>query len=61
VRSSLDLLERTEQQFVDAIVSSLNAKPPNHEEIIAINEGRKELGVVDPLQLEAGPNRCAAG
>ena len=30
------------------------------ERIIAINEGRERLDV-DPLDVEAGPNRCAAG
>lgn len=60
-RDSSGLLEGSEQAFVDWIMARLQAKPPNHEAIIAINEGREELGGVDPLQLEAGPNRCAAG
>jgi len=60
LRSGLELLGRGEEEFVGRILNSLTAKPPNHERIIAINEGRERLDV-DPLDVEAGPNRCAAG
>jgi len=60
LRSGLDLLDRGEEEFVAQVLGSLSAKPPNHERIIAINEGRERLDV-DPLDVEAGPNRCAAG
>ena len=60
-RQRLDLLALEEQPFVDRILDSLQPKPPNHQGIIAVNEGKQDLGLIDPLDLEAGPNRCAAG
>jgi rhodanese-related sulfurtransferase len=60
LRSNLGLLGHGENEFVDQLLNSLTAKSPNHERIIAINEGRAQLDV-DPLDVEAGPNRCAAG
>lgn len=59
LKSSIELLKLEEQTFVQRILSSLQAKPPNFQAIIAINEGKEELGWTDPLDLEAGPNRCA--
>ena len=60
-RRELDLLALAEQPFVDRILNSLRPKPPNHHGIIAVNEGKQDLGPIDPLDIEAGPNRCAAG
>lgn len=60
-RRDLDLLGLDEQPFVERILSSLQSKPPNHHAIIAVNEGKQDLGLNDPLDVEAGPNRCAAG
>ena len=57
----IDLLALEKQPFVDRILESLQSKPPNHHGIIAVNEGKQDLGPIDPLDLEAGPNRCAAG
>ncbi len=59
LRAKLDLLKLDEQSFVQTVLSSLQAKPPNFQRVIAINEGKAELGWIDPLDLEAGPNRCA--
>ncbi len=61
VRASHTLLNVDREEFVNIILSSLSAKPPNFQTIIALNEGKAELGRVDPLDLEAGPNRCAVG
>lgn len=60
-RRELELLSLEEQPFVDRILDSLQPKPPNHHAIIAVNEGKQDLGPIDPLDVEAGPNRCAAG
>lgn len=47
-----------EEEFVDSILSRLPPTPPNHAEIVALNEsGRAPEG--DPADLEAGANRCA--
>ena len=60
-REQQPLLQLDESAFVTRVLDSLQAKPPNHHAIISINEGKQELGLVDPLDVEAGPNRCAAG
>jgi glyoxylase-like metal-dependent hydrolase (beta-lactamase superfamily II) len=61
IRPRLELLELEEEVFVSRVIASLQAKPPNHETIIAMNEGKAQLAGIDPRDLEAGPNRCAAG
>ncbi len=55
----LELLKVDENTFVAAILERLPAKPPNHEHIILINEGKRDRGWIDPADLEFGPNRCA--
>jgi glyoxylase-like metal-dependent hydrolase (beta-lactamase superfamily II)/rhodanese-related sulfurtransferase len=58
VRARLALLRESEATFVDTILARLPPTPPNHEQIIALNEaGRLPEG--DPTALEAGANRCA--
>jgi len=61
LRSALPLLRLDESEFVARIVAGLGHKPPNFATIIGINEGRAALAGHDPLDLEAGPNSCAAG
>ncbi len=61
IKAGLAVTGESEQAFVDRIVASLGAKPPNHEAVISVNEGKADLGGTDPIDLEAGPNRCAAG
>ncbi len=56
----LDIVGLGEEQFVQRIVSGLGCKPGNFATIIALNEGKAALGDHDPLDLEAGPNSCAA-
>lgn len=59
-RAAIPLLHADEPAFIETVVASLGAKPSNFATIIAINEGKRELAELDPLDLEAGPNRCAA-
>lgn len=47
------------EDFAKTIVGMLGQKPPNFGRVLAVNEGRMDLGWLDPLELEAGPNRCA--
>ncbi len=61
LKNRVELLDAAKDEFVAAILDRLQAKPPNYESIIAVNEGRVDRHSIDPLQLEAGPNRCAAG
>lgn len=53
-------LAMEEEAFARSVAESLPPKPPNFQIVLAVNEGRSPLGDVDPLDLEAGPNRCAA-
>lgn len=58
VRQRVRLLGAYERQFIEEILSRIPPAPLNHHRIIATNEN----GVwpeVDPLDLEAGANRCA--
>lgn len=59
IKPRVDLLDEPEAAFVSKVVGSLGAKPPNFQRVIGVNEGRIDLGRRDPLELEAGPNRCA--
>jgi glyoxylase-like metal-dependent hydrolase (beta-lactamase superfamily II) len=61
VRGGFDLLRAGEDEFAGKILASLKAKPGNFDSIIAINEGKSELDGRNVLELEAGPNSCAAG
>jgi glyoxylase-like metal-dependent hydrolase (beta-lactamase superfamily II) len=53
------LLELGEAAFVDEVVSRIPKTPPNHEEIVRLNEAG--AWPADPSELEAGANRCAIG
>lgn len=59
IKPKVELLDLDREEFVSRVTASLGAKPPNFERVIAVNEGRASLGWLDPLELEAGPNRCA--
>jgi glyoxylase-like metal-dependent hydrolase (beta-lactamase superfamily II)/rhodanese-related sulfurtransferase len=58
IRARLALLREGEATFVDAILARIPPTPPNHEQIIALNEAGV-LPMGDPTALEAGANRCA--
>jgi glyoxylase-like metal-dependent hydrolase (beta-lactamase superfamily II) len=64
LRGKISLLKATKENFVKTVVTSLPPKPPSHEMIISINEGKTAFdfsgaGMMSPADLEAGPNRCA--
>jgi glyoxylase-like metal-dependent hydrolase (beta-lactamase superfamily II)/rhodanese-related sulfurtransferase len=60
-RSDHALLRSDEQQFVDSVLSRLQAKPGNFAKIIGVNEGRIDPNTLNLVELEEGPNCCAAG
>lgn len=60
IKSNLPQLKTEREQFIQRILSGLSQKPPNFSFILAINEGKQTLGFMNPFDLEAGPNRCAA-
>jgi glyoxylase-like metal-dependent hydrolase (beta-lactamase superfamily II)/rhodanese-related sulfurtransferase len=57
VRARTPLLGETEEAFVSYVLARLPPTPPNHHQIVALNEA----GTLpdDPTHLEAGANRCA--
>ena len=58
VLKEVDLLRAAEDAFVETLLSRIPQTPPNHLEIVRLNE-RGEFPGVDPTELEAGANRCA--
>ncbi|WP_331233392.1 MBL fold metallo-hydrolase [Natronorarus salvus] len=61
LRTGLGLLELDREEFVEAITARLPEKPPNYERVIEINTGRREVAdSEEAIELELGPNRCAA-
>lgn len=57
IRDTVPLARLDQDRFVDAILARIPPSPPNHAQIIELNE-RGELPK-DPGELEAGANRCA--
>jgi len=61
-RREVEILDLDADAFVDRITGTLPEKPPNYESVIAANRGVEsppdETAAID---LELGPNRCAAG
>ncbi len=58
VLKEVEMLRATEDAFVETLLSRIPQTPPNHLEIVRLNE-RGEFPGVDPTELEAGANRCA--
>lgn len=58
VQKNAELLNVPEEAFVETVLARIPPTPPNHDRIVALNEaGRLPDG--DPIELEAGANRCA--
>lgn len=60
LRTELPILRRDREAFVDRILEAVPEKPPNYERIIAINRGQASVEGDEAIELELGPNRCAA-
>ena len=58
VISRVAMLGLTQEAFLDAIMARIPPTPPNHAQIVALNEAG-EMPDGDPTDLEAGANRCA--
>lgn len=58
VRAAVTLAALDEPTFVSTVLARIPATPPNHLQIVRINEGKEERPV-DMIDLEAGANRCA--
>ena len=58
VISRVPMVGMSEDAFLEAILARIPSTPPNHAQIVALNEaGTMPDG--DPTDLEAGANRCA--
>ncbi len=58
VKERVRLLAASERHFIDEILARIPPAPPNHHTIVTANEsGLWPKG--DPVELEAGANRCA--
>jgi glyoxylase-like metal-dependent hydrolase (beta-lactamase superfamily II) len=51
---------RTEQQFLDYVLSHLPAQPPVYDEIRRANLGQIVFDAEHAIEAELGPNQCAA-
>jgi glyoxylase-like metal-dependent hydrolase (beta-lactamase superfamily II) len=61
IRTHNEMIRMERDEYVQAAFENIPEKPPNYEEVIATNEGRRELESEDEAdELELGPNRCAA-
>jgi glyoxylase-like metal-dependent hydrolase (beta-lactamase superfamily II)/rhodanese-related sulfurtransferase len=58
VRAAVRFASLGEAEFVSTILARIPATPPNHLQIVRINEGKEQLPA-DLITLEAGANRCA--
>ena len=58
ILAGLPLTTLPEDEFVAAVLARIPATPPNHLQIVRINEG-KQAAPPDLQPLEAGANRCA--
>ncbi|RXK49143.1 MBL fold metallo-hydrolase [Halorientalis pallida] len=59
--TELDLLQLDREAFVDRLTEDAPEKPPNYEDVIAINTGAERVETEhEATELELGPNNCAA-
>lgn len=60
-RREIEVLDLDADEFVDRITRTLPEKPPNYESVIAANRGvESPPDETAAIELELGPNRCAA-
>ncbi|TKX85195.1 MBL fold metallo-hydrolase [Halorubrum sp. SS5] len=60
-RRGIEVLDLDRAAFVDRITRTLPEKPPNYESVIAANRGvESPPDETAAIELELGPNRCAA-
>ncbi|MEF8914588.1 MBL fold metallo-hydrolase [Natronomonas sp.] len=56
----MDALSMSADEFVEAVLADMPPRPANHSQIIATNLGQRDMPRQRALQLERGPNNCAA-
>lgn len=60
VHARMEVLDESEERFVERVAGGVSEPPENHERIVSLNRAG-ELPDEDPTELEGGANRCAAG
>ncbi len=59
-RNNVVMQTSNKEEFTEIVAGAANTtKPPNFEEIIAINRGQLKVDDERATELEIGPNRCA--
>jgi len=56
----LDALALSREAFVERVTANAPPRPANHERIVDANLGVEDVGDEEGLELELGPNNCAA-
>jgi glyoxylase-like metal-dependent hydrolase (beta-lactamase superfamily II) len=58
IQASVEMLKLSEDEFIDRVLQGIPPTPPNYISIIEKNL-RGDYSDVNPIDLEAGANRCA--
>lgn len=58
VKNNVTMLQLNEKDFADIILKRIPPTPTNYLEIVALNL-KGDFGDINPIDLEAGANRCA--
>lgn len=58
VKNNVTMLQLNEKKFADIILKRIPPTPTNYLEIVALNL-KGDFGDMNPIDLEAGANRCA--
>lgn len=61
IRRNNEIMQKADQEsFTEQVAAAASTeKPPNFEQIIAINRGELHVNAAKAIELEIGPNRCA--
>jgi glyoxylase-like metal-dependent hydrolase (beta-lactamase superfamily II)/rhodanese-related sulfurtransferase len=60
IKTELDPLSYSREDFVDYILSDMPPRPANYDKIIPTNKGEREVSDEEAFEMELGPNNCAA-
>lgn len=61
IRANNEIMRNADKEsFTEQVAGAVSMeKPPNFEEIVAINRGELQVDAEKAIELEIGPNRCA--
>lgn len=58
LKKKLAALALPEEDFIAWALANVKDRPPNYQEIVLVNAGKKPVGT-EAIEMELGPNRCA--